>query len=162
MLSKEKDLTDGETLRSFTTVNPLQYVTSDDEMSTTNTLTKRKTATFATLPNNNNMTTTWQQQQMSMNATQYNDDGECWALKCETVKLVIINGWLFSDDSQPAVDASKLSTIRIKLEEKRRHIENEKRRIETEMSRQLQKVGKAAFLQAINKVCADRSFFLLK
>jgi hypothetical protein len=74
MLTKEKDLTDGEVLRSFTTVNPLQYVTSDDEVPATNTLTKRKTATFATLANNN--TTTWQQQQMSMNAPQYDDGGE--------------------------------------------------------------------------------------
>lgn len=57
-----------------------------------------------------------------------------------------------NDDSRPNVDASKLSTIRMKLEEKRRHIEQEKRKMEMALSRQQQKVGKAAFLQAINKV----------
>lgn len=49
---------------------------------------------------------------------------------------------------------SKLSGIRMKLEEKRRHIELEKRRLEIQFSKQQQKVGKAAFLQAINKVSA--------
>lgn len=53
--------------------------------------------------------------------------------------------------SQPLVEDTKLSAVRLKLEEKRRHIEMEKRRIEAQMSKQLQKVGKAAFLQAINK-----------
>lgn len=56
------------------------------------------------------------------------------------------------EDDRPNVDASKLSTVRMKLEEKRRHIEQEKRKTEAAMSRQQQKVGKAAFLQAINKV----------
>uniref|UniRef100_A0A336MXI7 CSON005804 protein n=1 Tax=Culicoides sonorensis TaxID=179676 RepID=A0A336MXI7_CULSO len=55
------------------------------------------------------------------------------------------------DDVQPYVDASKLSTIRLKLEEKRRHIEQEKRKLEAAVSKYQQKVGKAAFLQAINK-----------
>lgn len=50
-------------------------------------------------------------------------------------------------------DASKLSTVRMQLEEKRRQIEQDKRKIEVAYSRQQQKVGKAAFLQAINKVC---------
>jgi hypothetical protein len=40
----------------------------------------------------------------------------------------------------------------MKLEEKRRHIESEKRRMEVVMSKQRQKVGKAAFLQAVTKV----------
>lgn len=40
----------------------------------------------------------------------------------------------------------------MKLEEKRRQIEQEKRRMEMALSKQQQKVGKAAFLQAINKV----------
>lgn len=40
----------------------------------------------------------------------------------------------------------------MKLEEKRRQIEQEKRKMEVALSRQQQKVGKAAFLQAINKV----------
>lgn len=56
------------------------------------------------------------------------------------------------DDDEPLVDMSKLSGIRMKLEEKRRHIEQEKRRLEMQFSKQQQKVGKAAFLQAINKV----------
>lgn len=48
----------------------------------------------------------------------------------------------------------------MKLEEKRRHIEQEKRKMEFALSKQQQKVGKAAFLQAINKVsglCANFS-----
>lgn len=40
----------------------------------------------------------------------------------------------------------------MQLEEKRRQIEQEKRKMEATMSQQQQKVGKAAFLQAINKV----------
>jgi calmodulin-regulated spectrin-associated protein len=48
--------------------------------------------------------------------------------------------------------ASQLNNIRLKLEEKRRHIENEKRKMEVVMSKQRQKVGKAAFLQAVTKV----------
>ena len=57
------------------------------------------------------------------------------------------------------MDDSKLSAVRLKLEEKRRHIEKEKRRLESQMNKQLQKVGKAAFLQAINK--RVRSWFHL-
>lgn len=56
------------------------------------------------------------------------------------------------EDTRPLVDATKLSTIRMKLEEKRRRIEQEKRKIEVELSKHQEKVGKAAFLQAINKV----------
>jgi len=44
---------------------------------------------------------------------------------------------------------------RLKLEEKRRHIESEKRRMEMAMNKQRQKVGKAAFLQAVSKVRLD-------
>lgn len=40
----------------------------------------------------------------------------------------------------------------MKLEEHRRHILQEKRKMEFALSRQQQKVGKAAFFQAINKV----------
>lgn len=40
----------------------------------------------------------------------------------------------------------------MKLEEKRRQIEQDKRKMEVNMNRHQQKVGKAAFLQAINKV----------
>ncbi|XP_062561608.1 patronin isoform X6 [Armigeres subalbatus] len=87
--------------------------------------TPRRKTSFATLPNN---TTTWQQQAISVQ-------------KMEDV-----------DDSQPGFeDATKISTIKLKLEEKRRLIEQEKRRMETAWSKQLQTVGKQAFLQAINK-----------
>uniref|UniRef100_A0A182MNE4 CKK domain-containing protein n=1 Tax=Anopheles culicifacies TaxID=139723 RepID=A0A182MNE4_9DIPT len=86
-------------------------------------LTPRRKTSFATLPN----TTTWQQQAISV---QKMDD---------------------VDGSQPLEDASKISTIKLKLEEKRRLIEQEKRRIETAWTKQLQTVGKQAFLQAISK-----------
>ncbi|XP_058832170.1 patronin-like isoform X6 [Topomyia yanbarensis] len=87
--------------------------------------TPRRKTSFATLPSN---TTTWQQQAI------------CVQKKDE------------SADTQPGYeDASKISTIKLKLEEKRRLIEQEKRRIETAWSKQLQTVGKQAFLQAINK-----------
>ncbi|XP_061511279.1 patronin isoform X26 [Anopheles gambiae] len=92
-------------------------------------LTPRRKTSFATLPN----TTTWQQQAISV---QKMDD---------------------VDDTQPLEDASKISTIKLKLEEKRRLIEQEKRRIETAWTRQLQTVGKQAFLQAISKDLDDHS-----
>lgn len=53
------------------------------------------------------------------------------------------------------MDATKLSSVRMKLEEKRRQIETEKRKLELALSRQQQKVGQAAFLQAINKVSGE-------
>lgn len=62
---------------------------------------------------------------------------------------------LFVPDDASAsnhVMASQLHNIRMKLEEKRRRIESEKRRMEVVMSKQRQKVGKAAFLQAVTKV----------
>ena len=59
-----------------------------------------------------------------------------------------------SDDTSASnhIMASQLHNIRMKLEEKRRRIESEKRRMEVVMSKQRQKVGKAAFLQAVTKV----------
>ncbi|XP_071566319.1 patronin isoform X10 [Temnothorax nylanderi] len=86
-----------------------------------------KKTTFATLPN----TTTWQQQsnQQSQQPEQHSVD----------------------ENGGNTVMASQLNNIRLKLEEKRRHIENEKRRMEVVMSKQRQKVGKAAFLQAVTK-----------
>lgn len=91
---------------------------------------EKKTTTFATLPN----TTTWQQQ--SSNIQQQMDNNH-------------------SEDNSPGHNlmSSQLNDIRMKLEEKRRHIENEKRKMEIIMSKQRQKVGKAAFLQAVTKVC---------
>jgi len=63
-----------------------------------------------------------------------------------------------SDDASANnhVMASQLHNIRMKLEEKRRRIESEKRRMEVVMSKQRQKVGKAAFLQAVTKVRGGR------
>ncbi|XP_067203926.1 patronin isoform X8 [Linepithema humile] len=87
-----------------------------------------KKTTFATLPN----TTTWQQQssQQSQQMEQHSID----------------------ENGGNTIMASQLNNIRLKLEEKRRHIENEKRRMEVVMSKQRQKVGKAAFLQAVTKL----------
>lgn len=51
---------------------------------------------------------------------------------------------------------SQLLNVRLKLEEKRRQIESEKRRMETVMNRQRQKLGKAAFFQAVTKVAFSR------
>ncbi|XP_076245332.1 calmodulin-regulated spectrin-associated protein patronin isoform X8 [Calliopsis andreniformis] len=90
-----------------------------------------KKTTFATLPN----TTTWQQQsnQQSQQAEQHTVD----------------------ENGGNTIMASQLNNIRLKLEEKRRHIENEKRRMEVVMSKQRQKVGKAAFLQAVTKEISE-------
>lgn len=96
---------------------------------TTNGNIEKKTTTFATLPN----TTTWQQQSTNSQQTLENNTTE------ET------NG-------SNHMISSQLNDIRMKLEEKRRHIETEKRRMEVIMSKQRQKVGKAAFLQAVTKV----------
>ncbi|XP_043500828.1 patronin isoform X12 [Polistes fuscatus] len=87
-----------------------------------------KKTTFATLPN----TTTWQQQ-----STQHSQQMENQSI---------------DENGGNTVMASQLNNIRLKLEEKRRHIENEKRRMEVVMSKQRQKVGKAAFLQAVTKL----------
>ncbi|XP_015182335.1 PREDICTED: patronin isoform X1 [Polistes dominula] len=86
-----------------------------------------KKTTFATLPN----TTTWQQQ-----STQHSQQMENQSI---------------DENGGNTVMASQLNNIRLKLEEKRRHIENEKRKMEVVMSKQRQKVGKAAFLQAVTK-----------
>ncbi|XP_024227364.1 patronin isoform X28 [Bombus impatiens] len=88
-----------------------------------------KKTTFATLPN----TTTWQQQsnQQSQQMEQHS---------------------VADENGGNTIMASQLNNIRLKLEEKRRHIENEKRRMEVVMSKQRQKVGKAAFLQAVTKL----------
>lgn len=90
---------------------------------------EKKTTTFATLPN----TTTWQQQ--SSNSQQHTENNVA-----EEVP------------SSNHIMNSQLNDIRLKLEEKRRHIESEKRKMEMAMNKQRQKVGKAAFLQAVVKV----------
>ena len=60
------------------------------------------------------------------------------------------------DDPEDDLDtediASQLAAIRLKLEEKRKRIELEKGRMETIASKTQHKVGKAAYLKAINKV----------
>ncbi|CAB3360070.1 Hypothetical predicted protein [Cloeon dipterum] len=89
---------------------------------------EKKTATFADLPN----TTTWrQQQQQHQQPPPLND--------------------AISSQEEGQVMATQLNNIRMKLEEKRRHIENDKRRMEVALNKQRQKVGKAAFLQAVTK-----------
>lgn len=87
----------------------------------------KKVTSFATLPN----TTTWQKQ------SEYSQKP---------------GGDSFLEDNRSHVDAGKLSSVRMKLEEKRRQIEMEKRKLELALSKQQQKVGQAAFLQTINKV----------
>ncbi|XP_055529685.1 patronin isoform X23 [Wyeomyia smithii] len=121
--SVEKDIIDGDMSSNFGGVGAggAGLVSIADADCTP----RRKTS-FAGLPSGN--TTTWQQQAISV---QKMDD---------------------SDDIQPGYeDASKISNIKLKLEEKRRLIEQEKRRVEAAWSKQLQTVGKQAFLQAINK-----------
>jgi len=51
---------------------------------------------------------------------------------------------------------SELLTVRLQLEERRRHIESEKRRMDLLVSQQRQKVGRAAFLQAVSKVSLQK------
>ncbi|XP_063914584.1 patronin isoform X4 [Zophobas morio] len=85
-----------------------------------------KKTSFAALPN----TTTWQQQSSNVQQVGETNGGP------ET-------------GSGTAVNAAQLNDVRLKLEEKRRLIESEKRRMELAMSKQRQKVGKAAFLQAV-------------
>lgn len=73
-----------------------------------------------------------------------------------SIRILFWNYWKYSvmldENGGNTIMASQLNNIRLKLEEKRRHIENEKRRMEVVMSKQRQKVGKAAFLQAVTKV----------
>ncbi|CAH1389035.1 unnamed protein product [Nezara viridula] len=90
---------------------------------------EKKVTTFAALPNN---TTTWQQQSLAHQTSDHLDNG-------------------LGDTVDNGVMGSQLLNIRLKLEEKRRRIESEKRRMEAQMNRQRQKVGKAAFLQAVSK-----------
>ncbi|XP_069685522.1 patronin isoform X3 [Periplaneta americana] len=91
-----------------------------------------KKTSFAALPSN---TTTWQQQSSSNSQLQQNE----------------MASNLDDSSANNHIMASQLHNIRMKLEEKRRRIESEKRRMEVVMSKQRQKVGKAAFLQAVSK-----------
>ncbi|XP_055916427.1 patronin [Eupeodes corollae] len=124
--SNKKELSDGD-LSSHSGLNSSKtniYNSNSVEETTP----KRKTS-FAELPSN---TTTWHQQSALQ---QQSDDNEMYP----------------EDESRSVVDASKLTTIRLKLEEKRRRIEQEKRKIEVALSKHQEKVGKAAFLQAIKQ-----------
>ncbi|XP_037918503.1 patronin isoform X26 [Hermetia illucens] len=102
--------------KDYTDGDATQVHTNTSAYSHEGEIPKRKTS-FSTLPN----TTTWQQQSV-INQHDPND----------------LYG---TDDNRPLVDASKLSTIRMKLEEKRRHIEQEKRKMEIAMSRHQEKDG---------------------
>ncbi|XP_078049388.1 calmodulin-regulated spectrin-associated protein patronin isoform X5 [Augochlora pura] len=147
--SSDNDNSEGDNtskLASFANLNRqssdkginLTYTESEDATTKSNLSNKKhgqtngngngeKKTTFATLPN----TTTWQQQsnQQSQQVEQHSVD----------------------ENGGNTIMASQLNNIRLKLEEKRRHIENEKRRMEVVMSKTRQKVGKAAFLQAVSK-----------
>ncbi|XP_057327645.1 patronin isoform X9 [Microplitis mediator] len=109
--------------------NKINYNNKKFGQSNGNGIGEKKT-TFATLPN----TTTWQQQsaQQSQQLEQQSTD---------------------ENGGNTIMYASQINNIRMKLEEKRRHIENEKRKMEVVVSKQRQKVGKAAFLQAVTKFC---------
>lgn len=101
-----------------------------NKVSNTNGNSEKKTTTFAALPN----MTTWQQQSSNSQQSTENNGGE-------------------ESSGTNVVMNSQLNDLRLKLEEKRRHIENDKRKMEMAMNKQRQKVGKAAFLQAVVKVC---------
>lgn len=88
-----------------------------------------KRTSFATPPSN---TTTWQQQFAN--------------IQLENEEEAAMSG----GDADAAL-TSQLNNIRLELEEKRRNIELEKKKVEVMWNRQRQKVGKAAFLQAVSK-----------
>jgi len=106
---------------------------------------EKKTATFADLPN----TTTWRQQQQQQQQNPLNENIPTQGL-LDFLEKRSTNKWSIAEEGQ--VMAAQLHNIRLKLEEKRRHIENDKKRTEVALSKQRQKVGKAAFLQAVTKV----------
>uniref|UniRef100_A0A8D8UT09 Patronin n=1 Tax=Cacopsylla melanoneura TaxID=428564 RepID=A0A8D8UT09_9HEMI len=109
--------------------------TSTNSNSSHSETSSRRMSTFATLPAQHSPgqaksnTTTWQQQSSGANDGMMNNKN--------------------NDDG--SVDTSQLMNIRLELEEKRRQIESEKRRAEAVISRQRQKMGKAAFFQAVSK-----------
>uniref|UniRef100_T1JA50 CKK domain-containing protein n=1 Tax=Strigamia maritima TaxID=126957 RepID=T1JA50_STRMM len=94
---------------------------------------EKKITSFASLPNT---TTTWSQQQSASNTVSPSLDSGL-----ETP----------SDGSSDAPLAAQVHNVRLKLEEKRRRIETEKRKMELTLNRARQKVGKAAFLQAVSR-----------
>jgi hypothetical protein len=92
-----------------------------------------KKTTFAALPNQ----TTWQEsaQKTAQKMKDMNKENE-------------------ADPVQPL--ASEISSIRLKLEAKRRNIELEKMKIEVQWSKQRQRLGKAAFLHVVAKGKGDK------
>lgn len=66
-----------------------------------------------------------------------------------SISLNFKRSHIFTDENSSTM---QLLNIRLKLEEKRRLIESEKKRMELVVNKQRQKMGKAAFLQAVTKV----------
>lgn len=89
-----------------------------------------KRTTFAALPN----TTTWQQQHAVSSNFPQTDSGH--ETPTEPVDTML---------------NAQLCNIKLKLEEKKRKIELKKKRMELLWKKQRQKLGKAAFLQAVSK-----------
>lgn len=110
------------------------YVPNERDLQERNTSVKRvegeKKTTFAALPN----TTTWQQQHAVSSNFPQTDSGH------ETP----------TEQTDNLLNA-QLCNIRMKLEDKKRKIELKKKRMEMLWKRQRQKLGKAAFLQAVSK-----------
>lgn len=102
---------------------------------------EKKTTTFAALPQTN-MTTTWKQQSSNHTSSEPSPNSE------HLMEDASANS--SGSGGSPAM-ASQLLNVRLKLEEKRRHIESEKRKMELMLNKQRQRVGKAAFLQAVTK-----------
>ncbi|KFM66438.1 Short spindle protein 4, partial [Stegodyphus mimosarum] len=90
-----------------------------------------KKTTFAALPN----TTTWQQQRAANINFPQTDSGHETPTESSGDNLLNV----------------QLCDIRMKLEEKKRKIELKKKRMELLWKKQRQKLGKAAFLQAVSK-----------
>jgi len=99
------------------------YNKADDQKVNSN----KKTASFGALPNQ----TTWKQQ---IEQTQGDDAKN-----------------IGDENMEPQMMASELHNVRMKLEEKRRRIESEKRKMEAVMNKQRQKMGKEAFMQAVQR-----------
>ena len=91
-----------------------------------------KRTTFAALPN----TTTWQQQHAVNASANYPQTDSGHETPTEPVDTML---------------NAQLCNIKMKLEEKKRKIELKKKRMELLWKKQRQKLGKAAFLQAVSK-----------
>ncbi|XP_034230679.1 patronin isoform X3 [Thrips palmi] len=102
---------------------------------------EKKTTTFAALPQTN-ITTTWKQQSSNHTSSEPSPNSE---------HMVEDAGANTGGSGGSPAMASQLLNVRLKLEEKRRHIESEKRKMELMLNKQRQRVGKAAFLQAVTK-----------